>query len=156
MRSLILSFFALALAICSCSSSRSSSKHTHDTASVAYDGLQIRKMDRDFSAVISSGRRFELSGVSIEFFAPDSNTPPSRASPHVVSIENIKLSESEDSQVKDVTSSEDKETVNLLNQSSSDSSEDKVSDVNTLHPSRRFLILALFILILTTIIKKKR
>lgn len=156
MRSLILFFFTLAFAICSCSSSRSSAKHTHDTASVAYDELQIQKMDRDFSAIISSGLSVELSGVSIEFFAPDSNTPPSRASPHVVSIENIKLSESEDSQVKEITSSEDKETVNLLNQSSSDSSEDKISDVNALHPSRRFLILILFILILTIVIKKKR
>lgn len=134
MRFIILLFFFL-LGICSCRSSRQSVTDYADTASVVIDEVKASHASDDILSLLSSSRELDLSGITIEFFPPDSAHPDSRAAPRTLSIENAKSKETTVNASHEQAAVDEQKTVNLQAQSSSDLKLDTRSNNDFLRPA---------------------
>lgn len=77
MRPLILFFLALLLSgIASCRSSKQSVTEYSDTTSVVVSEVAEKLSNDDILSLIKASRELELSGITVEFFPPDSLCAP--------------------------------------------------------------------------------
>ena len=136
-------------AICSsCRSSRQSVAEYSDTSSVvATEATQKLSYD-DILSLINASRELELSGITVEFFPPDSLRPDSRAAPKSVKIESAKSKESADVTTVAASSVDEQKTVNLSAQSSEALKQDVSNDMKILTPSDWIVPLAFIGLII--------
>lgn len=153
MRPLILFFLALLLSgITSCRSSKQSVTEYSDTTSVVVSEVAEKLSNDDILSLIKASRELELSGITVEFFPPDSLRPDSRAAPKSVKIESAKAKESADVTTVAASSVDEQKTVNLSAQSSEDFNQAVSNDTKILNPADWIVNLAVFIGIILFII----
>lgn len=149
MRPLILFFFALLLSgITSCRSSKQSVTEYSDTTSVVVSEVAEKLSNDDILSLIKASRELELSGITVEFFPPDSLRPDSRAAPKSVKIESAKAKESADVTSVAASSVDEQKTVNLSAQSSEALKQGVSKDTKFLTPSDWIVPLAFIGLII--------
>lgn len=137
-------------ALFSCRTSRQSVSDYSDTASVAVGVVESSHATDDIISVITASRELELSGITVEFFSPDTVRPNSRAAPKSIKIENAKAKESTEQATHEQATVDGQKTVNLSAQSSAAASENTRTANDFLRPSDRvifFSVLAAIIII---------
>lgn len=136
MRPLILFFLALLLSgIASCRSSKQSVTEYSDTTSVVVSEVAEKLSNDDILSLIKASRELEVSGITVEFFPPDSLRPDSRAAPKSVKIESAKAKESADVTSVAASSVDEQKTVNLSAQSTTSVAENTRTDNDILNPA---------------------
>lgn len=143
-------FLLLLPALFSCRTSRQSVSDYSDTTSVAVGVAESSHATDDILSVITASSELELSGITVEFFPPDTVRPDSRAAPKSIKIENAKAKESTEQATHEQATVDGQKTVNLSAQSSAAASENTRTDNDFLRPSDRvifFSILAAIIII---------
>ena len=149
MRPLILFFLALLLSgIASCRSSKQSVTEYSDTTSVVVSEVAEKLSNDDILSLLKASRELELSGITVEFFPPDSLRPDSRAAPKSVKIESAKAKESADVTSVAASSVDEQKTVNLSAQSSEALKQGVSKDTKFLTPSDWIVPLAFIGLII--------
>lgn len=133
MRLIIILLFLSALF--SCRSSRQSVTDYADTAAVVVDVAENSHSTDDILSIISFSRELDLSGITVEFFPPDSVHPDSRAAPKSIKIENAKAKESTEQATHEQATVDEQKTENLSAQSSTAVAENTRTDNDLLRPA---------------------
>lgn len=115
----ILLAILLTSAIWSCRSSTESVNDYKDTASIKVDNVSHSSASDDLLSLLVSSRRFDLSGIVIDFFPPDSSDKCARASPKQIRINSAFAADSLEQFLVSKSKNDSSETVNLIAQSSS-------------------------------------
>lgn len=136
-------FLLLLSALFSCRTSRQSVSDYSDTASVAVGVAESSHATDDIISVITASRELELSGITVEFYPPDTVRPDSRAAPKSIKIENAKAKESTEQATHEQATVDGQKTVNLSAQSSAAASENTSTDNDFLRPSDRVIFLSI-------------
>lgn len=125
MRILLNIFLTILLmsAIWSCRSSTDTVTDYKDTTSIRVDKVSATSSSDDLLSLLVSSRRFELSGIVIDFFPPDSTKGSARASPKQIRINSASASDSLEQFLASTNKTDSSETVNLVAQSSSSNKE---------------------------------
>ena len=89
----------------------------------------------------------DLSGITVNFFPPDSLHPHIRAVPKSIHIDKAHVKESSDAATLKSTEVIDKETVNLRADTATESKQESTSDVNALSPPGYLLVISILIAI---------
>lgn len=88
MRLLIISFIVLlASAICSCRSERHVVTRTGELTTVETNQVKTAVCSDEILTLINSSTEIDLSGITVEFYPPDSAHPDARAAPRSIKIE---------------------------------------------------------------------
>lgn len=87
------------------------------------DKVSAASTSDDLLSLLVSSRRFDLSGIVIDFFPPDSTTNSARASPKQIRINSASVSDSLEQFFASTNKTDSSETVNLVAQSSSSNKE---------------------------------
>lgn len=133
MRLIVILLFLSALF--SCRSSRQSVTDYADTTAVVIDEAVVTYSTDEILSLISSSRELDLSGITIEFFPPDSVHPDSRAAPKSIKIENAKAKETTQQATHEQASVDEQKTINLSAQSSTSVAENTRTDNDILNPA---------------------
>lgn len=133
MRLIVILLFLSALF--SCRSSRQSVTDYADTTAVVIDEAVVTYSTDEILSLISSSRELDLSGITIEFFPPDSVHPDSRAAPKSIKIENAKAKETTQQATHEQASVDEQKTVNLSAQSTTSVAENTRTDNDILNPA---------------------
>ena len=151
---IILLTIALSVAISSCRSSRQSNVAYTDTASVVSSATEGTHTAGDILSLLSVSREFDLSGIKIEFFPPDSAHPDSRA------VETAKVKDTSEQAIHEQVDVDGQKTVNLSAQSHTGLEHDTKSDADFARPADWVLVVsiigAIIIFIVTLLIKSKK
>lgn len=157
---IILLTIALSVAISSCRSSRQSNVAYTDTASVVSSATEGTHTAGDILSLLSVSREFDLSGIKIEFFPPDSAHPDSRAAPKSVTVETAKVKDTSEQAIHEQVDVDGQKTVNLSAQSHTGLEHDTKSDADFARPADWVLAVsiigAIIIFIVTLLIKSKK
>jgi len=160
MRFLIAIAILLSSAICSCRSSKQTVTQTADSTAVEVSVAGELVSVDDILSVISASTDIDLSGVTVEFFPPDTAHPYIRAAPKSFKIENARACNDTKATRHEVATVNDKDTVNVSIEKTTATAQDTRSDYDLLRPSDWvvfFSILAVIvILLIILIIKSKR
>lgn len=161
MRPLILSLFILLLfAICSCRTARQSVSESADSTKMEITEAKTSLSTDEILSLINSSRELDLSGITVEFFPPDSAHPAARAAPKSMTIDNAKAKEKSNAATHQVTTVEENDTVNVNLAQSSAKAESSRSDVDLLRPADWVVICsilaAIVILTIVLLFKLKR
>lgn len=132
MRLIVILLFLSALF--SCRSSRQSVTDYANTTAVVISEIEATHSTDDLLSLISSSRELDLSGITVEFFPPDSVHPDSRAAPKSIKIENAKAKESTEQATHEQATVDEQKTVNLSAQSSTAVAENTRTDNDLLRP----------------------
>lgn len=132
MRLIVILLFLSALF--SCRSSRQSVTDYAHTTAVVISEIEATHSTDDLLSLISSSRELDLSGITVEFFPPDSVHPDSRAAPKSIKIENAKAKESTEQATHEQATVDEQKTVNLSAQSSTAVAENTRTDNDLLRP----------------------
>lgn len=132
MRLIVILLFLSALF--SCRSSRQSVTDYANTTAVVISEIEATHSTDDLLSLISSSRELDLSGITVEFFPPDSVHPDSRAAPKSIKIENAKAKESTEQATHEQATVDEQKTVNLSAQSSTAVAENIRTDNDLLRP----------------------
>lgn len=122
-------------ALFSCRSSRQSVTDYADTTAVVVDEADASLSTDDILSLISSSCELDLSGITVEFFPPDSVHPDSRAAPKSIKIENAKAKESTEQTTHKQVSAAEQKTINLSTQTSTAVAENTRTDNDLLRPA---------------------
>jgi len=133
MRLIVILLFLSALF--SCRSSRQSVTDYADTTAVVIDEAVVTYSTDEILSLISSSCELDLSGITIEFFPPDSVHPGSRAAPKSIKIENAKAKETTQQATHEQASVDEQKTVNLSAQSTTSVAENTRTDNDILNPA---------------------
>lgn len=133
MRLIVILLFLSALF--SCRSSRQSVTDYADTTAVVIDEAVVTYSTDEILSLISSSCELDLSGITIEFFPPDSVHPDSRAAPKSIKIENAKAKETTQQATHEQASVDEQKTVNLSAQSTTYVAENTRTDNDILNPA---------------------
>ncbi len=133
MRLIVILLFLSALF--SCRSSRQSVTDYADTTAVVIDEAVVTYSTDEILSLISSSCELDLSGITIEFFPPDSVHPDSRAAPKSIKIENAKAKETTQQATHEQASVDEQKTVNLSAQSTTSVAENTRTDNDILNPA---------------------
>ena len=133
MRLIIIPLFLSALF--SCRSSRQSVTDYADTTAVVVDEADASLSTDDILSLISSSCELDLSGITVEFFPPDSVHPDSRAAPKSIKIEKAKAKESTEQTTHKQVSAAEQKTINLSTQTSTAVAENTRTDNDLLRPA---------------------
>lgn len=125
MRILLNIFLTILLmsAIWSCRSSTESVIDYKDTVSIKVDKVSTASTSEDLLSLLVSSHRFDLSGIVIDFFPPDSTKGSARASPKQIRINSASASDSLEQFLASKSKNDSSETVNLVAESSSTNKE---------------------------------
>ncbi len=148
MRLIVILLFLSALF--SCRSSRQSVTDYANTTAVVISEIEATHSTDDLLSLISSSRELNLSGITVEFFPPDSVHPDSRGAPKSIKIENANAKESTEQATHEQATVDEQKTVNLSAQSSTAVAENTRTDNDLLRPADWvvfFLILSAIIII---------
>lgn len=161
MRPLILSIFILLLsAICSCRTARQSVSESADSTKVEIKEVKSALSTDEILSLLNSSRELDLSGITVEFFPPDSTHPDSRAAPKSLTIENAKAKEQSNAATHQVATVEEKDTVNVNLAQSSAKAESTRSESDLLRPADWVvffsILAAIVILTIVLLFKLKR
>lgn len=153
MRPLILSLLLLLLsAICSCRTTRQSVSESADSTMVEISETRTSLSTDEILSLINSSRELDLSGITVEFFPPDSAHPAARAAPKSLTIENAKAKEQSNAATHQVATIEENDTVNVNLAQSSAQAESTRSDAKILSPLDWVVTAAVLIAIILLII----
>ena len=133
MRLIVILLFLSALF--SCRSSRQSVTDYADTTAVVIDEAVVTYSTDEILSLISSSCELDLSGITIEFFPPDSVHPDSRAAPKSIKIENAKAKETTQQATHEQASVDEQKTENLSAQSTTSVAENTRTDNDILNPA---------------------
>ena len=136
----------------SCRSSKQSVSEYSDTTSVVVAETSEKLSHDDFVSLINASRELDLSGITVEFFPPDSIHPNPRAAPKSIRIESAKSKETKDVAEVAASTVDEQKTVNLSAQSSETRQQKNVSETEAYNPVSRIVRLAAFIGIISLII----
>lgn len=159
MRFLIVLAILLMSAICSCRSSKQTVTQTADSTAVEVSAAGELVSVDDVLSVISASTDIDLSGVTVEFFPPDTAHPYIRAAPKSLKIESARACNDTKAARHEVATVNDKDTVNISIEQSIASAQDTRSDHDLLRPSDWvffFSILAVIVILLIILIIKSR
>lgn len=149
-------FLAILLmsAICSCRSSRQSATEYVGASDVVVDFAGETLTNDEILSLITSSREFDLSGIKVEFFPPDSAHPSSRAAPKSIEIESAKAKESSEQSTHEQMLVDEQKTVNLSAQSSKALQQNTRSNNDLLRPADWVVLFSILgaILILSLIL----
>lgn len=121
--------------ICSCRSQKQSTVEYADTTSVAAVSSVVKVSQDDILSIISATRELDLSGIRIDFFAPDSAHPDARAAPKSLTIESAKAKESIEQSTKQTAAVEEQGNFALAAQSSAKKRQFSRSNNDVLRPA---------------------
>lgn len=161
MRPLI--FFLLAIflmsGICSCRSAKQSVSQTADSTAVAVTQVKASMSAEDVLSKLTSSTDIDLTGITVEFFPPDTAHPDARAAPKSLKIETAKAHNDTHASTQQHRTAAEKDTVNVKARQSRATAKDTRSEAKALSPPGRvvfFSILAVIVLILILIKHLKR
>lgn len=109
-------------AIWSCRSSTDTVTDYKDTTSIRVDKVSATSSSDDLLSLLVSSHRFDLSGIVIDFFPPDSTNCSARA-PKQIRINSASASDSLKQFLVSKSKNDSSETVNLVAESSSTNKE---------------------------------
>lgn len=125
----------LTFAICSCRSQKQSSVEYADTTAVSAVSSVVKVSQDDILSIISATRELDLSGIRIDFFAPDSAHPDARAAPKSLTIESAKAKESAEQSTQASAKAEEQDDKALSAQSSAKKRQFSRSNNDVLRPA---------------------
>lgn len=135
MRLLIFIFsLLLASAICSCRSSKQMVAESTDSTSVEVAESRMSNSTDEILSLLNSSTEFDVSGITIEFYPPDSAHPDVRAAPKTLSIDNAKARNETNASKHEVSTAAEKDTVNVSISQSTASAQATKSDNKILSP----------------------
>ncbi len=140
-------FLSILLLFASCRSHKEVQREVVDTSHV--EG-QIQASSDSAATVLDLLRSvsdIDLSGITVNFFPPDSLHPHIRAVPKSIHIDKAHVKESSDAATLKSTEVIDKETVNLRADTATESKQESTSDVNALSPPGYLLVISILIAI---------
>ena len=150
--SIIFLTFLLTSAICSCRSSKQSKVEYADTTSVFASESVSKTSDAEILSLFSASRELDLTGITVEFFPPDTAHPDARAAPKSLTIETAKAKESTGQATKKTAAVDEQKTVNLSAQSAVSLRQDTQSYNYLLRPSDWVIFVSLLCAIIIAII----
>lgn len=95
--------------------------------------------------ILRSASDINLSGITVNFFPPDSLHPDIRAVPKSIHIDKANVKETSDAATLKSAEVNDDETVNLRADASTESKQESTSDVNALSPPGYVLVFSILI-----------
>ena len=132
MRPLILLFILILFA--SCRSQKALHHMASDSTHLEINSQSVRFSASQILSFLTSSSDVDLSGITIEFFPPDSLHPPIRAMPKSLTIDKAHINETSHSEEHATSADSVKETENLLAYNSSESELQSSSDVKAFSP----------------------
>lgn len=159
MRPLILLTILLILTLCSCQSQRQVSSEDSDTSSLDLAILQRAYTSDDILSLLQVSREYDIKGISIEYFAPDTANPHIRAAPKTIRIDSFKGKDNTNASCHEVRNDSLDETVNLATTTESNKQRNIRSVARTFHPPDWLIyvpLLALFIPMVIKAVKRRR
>lgn len=121
-------------AICSCRSSRQTFTQSADSTAVNVNEVKASISAEDVLSLLNSSTNIDLSGITVEFFPPDSAHPDVRAAPKSLKIDNAKAKNETNASKHEVSTAAEKDTVNVSIAQSSASAQSTQSDTKILSP----------------------
>lgn len=131
----ILLTFLLALAIWSCRTSKQSASEVVKSSDVVVSASDKSLTNDDILSFVSTSRDLDLSGISVEFFPPDSALPYARPSPKSIRVEQAKSKEAADESTLQRSSADERQDVSVASASAKSSRLDSRSSNDFLRPA---------------------
>lgn len=138
----VLLTFLLALAIWSCRSSKQSATEVVESSDVVVSASDKSLTNDDILSFVSTSRDLEISGISVEYYPPDSLHPYARPSPKSIRIEQAKSKEAADESTFQRSSADARRNVNVSSASAKSSRLDSRSSNDFLRPADWILFFA--------------
>lgn len=142
MRRILLAFLP-ALAIWSCRSSKQSATEVAASSDVVVSTSDKSLTNDDILSFVSTSRDLDLSGISVEYYPPDSIHPYARPSPKSIRIEQAKSKEAADESTLQRSSADERQNVSVASASAKSSRLDSRSSNDFLRPADWVLFCAI-------------
>lgn len=139
---IILSIFVVS-GIWSCQSTRHSTVQTTDTSTVTISKAKASMTTEDVLTWLTSSTDIDLSGITVEFYAPDTTTPGARASPKSLTIADAKVSRGTQAGTYKHRTEAEEDTVNVESEAYTKSTTDTVAERTAFTPPRWIWVLAI-------------
>lgn len=134
MRLITLLSLLLLSVLCSCRSAKQTVISSSDTTSVRVTELKETNMADEVRSLFASSRVMDLSGIKIEFFAPDSANNIPRASPKALSIESAKSKDTAEQITSSTSVATQKDSTRVDVNSAKVSNNTSCADSNVMKP----------------------
>lgn len=139
-------------AIWSCRSAKQSFSQSADSTAVVASEVKASMSAEEILSLVKSSADIHLSGITVEFFPPDTAHPDARAAPKSLKIDNAKANRKSDASTHKVAASVEKDTVNVNLSESSASAQSTRSDTKILSPTEWVFLSILPIAVIAIII----
>ncbi len=146
----------LLAALCSCRSSRQSEAEYAQMTSVGIEKAGSSLTVDDVRSLITSSLALDLSGITVEFFPPDSTRPDAVGAPKAINIANAKAKASAARDTHRHTTADEQEAESLSAQSSASASENTREVDDILRPSARLILGAIMMVFIIIFIKSRK
>lgn len=103
-----------------------------DSTYVEVAESRVSNSTDEILSLLNSSTEFNISGITIDFFPPDSAHPDARAAPKSLKIDNAKAKNETNASKHEVSTSAEKDTVNVLISKSTASAQATKSDTKIL------------------------
>ena len=121
-------------AICSCRSTRQTFTQSADSTAINVTEVKASMSAEEILSLINSSTDIDLSGITVEFFPPNSAHPDARAAPKSLKINNAKAKNQTNASKHEVASVAEQDTVNVSISQSSAMAQSTRSDTKILSP----------------------
>lgn len=134
MRLITLLSLLLLSVLCSCRSSKQQISTSTDTVSVKISELKQNRMADELLTLFTSSRIMDLSGIKVEFFAPDSLNKNVRPAPKSLTIEKAKSKEAAENKSHSISESSITDSIKKTAQSSKATNNNFSTDTSVFRP----------------------
>lgn len=141
-------FFLILLLLASCRSHKEVQREVVEISRIEGQILASRDSAASVLDLLRSAADIDLSGITVDFFPPDTLHPDARAAPRSIHIDKAHVKEASDAVTLKSTEVVADETVNLHSDTSTELKQESKSDVNALSPPGYVLVFSILIAIL--------
>lgn len=138
-------FLSILLLFASCRSHKEVQREVVDISHIEGQVHASRDSAATVLDLLRSASDINLSGITVNFFPPDSLLPDIRAVPKSIHIDKANVKETSDAATLKSTEVNDDESVNLRVDTSTESKQESTSDVNALSPPGYVLVFSILI-----------